>query len=473
MVVVRVDSQNFHDLSQPGGMGNQSAKADRILIHSANPGTKLYFKPIYANMQSIFYHGGGSENPDNIAIATVANDSATSAPILSIELLPTTYGFITTPNRTTIALSDANGNYNPQGRYSTFFLDNTSKSSIDASAITLANSAFGIQAALFSFLQSSLEPHLRALKIHAHSHGFWSNLHSGKLHLDSGVQAFYNHLQIGYDHTFMPQEGLWRDVLGIGIGAGIAQSQSHRIHAFDSVRGIEHALSWMAEAFIYNTFMQIDPQSALNSGFYNDTTLRFLGMQSRFHLFNQPQAALLGLGMSAENELGYGFLFALKKQADTPEQPEDLTPSSFLSLTPFIKAGALLLDRTKFTQEQGDSRLEGSIKGHLILQGKAGLKLGYHYITDTHSSGIYIGTQYEYNKALGDPTNFLASQQNQTFMQSDPTLKNLLTRQALGVFLGIHASIAHRHHFAFEWKRSFFSTITTDFEVSFNYRYHF
>ena len=315
----------------------------------------------------------------------------------------------------------------------------------DANAdTTTLNSPYGVQLANLN----SLNKRMGELRENANANGVWARVFSGLQTTKFGTRndTFYTTIQGGYDHAF----GLNGANNYLGFAISYMNSVANKDHSLDTLNsnGVEFA--------IYNAYVQDGASKAngFKNGFYNDSVIK-LGYIHTQAGMNNNDSATDSFSFILSNELGYRFL---------------LGETRAFFIDPQLELALAYFDQSVLKQILAGNPLTGNQDAIITLRGRVGSNFGYRFDEYTQDknfrSEIYLGTYFVGDYITGGKINFTHPSKSLSISPLNSTARWTFN-------LGTNFTIKDHHRIYFDFERSFFGSIITQYQVSLGYRYSF
>ncbi|MCE3040528.1 autotransporter outer membrane beta-barrel domain-containing protein, partial [Helicobacter anatolicus] len=308
---------------------------------------------------------------------------------------------------------------------------------------------------------NSLNKRMGELRYNANAQGVWARVFNGMLSSDlhtANTKSIYTTFQTGYDYAF-GMEGA-NNYLGFAISYINAINDSQSKLDIDGLqKGVKDSLSNGVEVAIYNAYVQDGASKAngFKNGLYTDTILKFSFMNNKLHMFGQTDDySINNFALTFSQEAGYRFLLGNHDEWFIDPQAE-LTIGFF--------------DQSEFVQKLGNNYLVGTQNAILNIRGRVGSNFGYKFDHLTENKGftsqLYLGMYYVGNYTSGGDGALVSN------LGSKTTLNALTSHSSFLINVGTNFTIKDKHRIYFDFERSFFGPIVTNYQVNLGYRFSF
>ncbi len=438
--------------------------ADRILILSGDKGQN-YLQTIIdknVNLNDIKYTHGGTETAGNIAVATVkgTGDSQVATFMGAKQL----QGFDVIGTTLTAVKTDVNGKVmldSNQNTYTTYFLASAESKGASLADQNTSASALGNTYNLYLANMNSLNKRMGELRDNDNSQGVWARVFNGMqtTTFGQGTKSIYTTVQAGYDYAFGFSGA--NNYLGFALSYANSDTLSkHRELDINNIyKGISQVKSNGVELAIYNAYVQdgASKDTGWKNGFYSDTILKFSYINSQIGILNQnTDYSTNNFAFTASEEIGYRFMFGDFHQWIIDPQAE-------------LTFG--YLDQSNFKQQLAGSSLDTVQNAIITLRGRVGSNFGYKFDKFTQGknfkSKIYLGTYFVGDYINGGDISLT------TDRGANISLNPLASTVRFTMNVGTDFAIKDHHRIYFDFERSFFGKIITDYQVNIGYRYSF
>ena len=253
----------------------------------------------------------------------------------------------------------------------------------------IANTALTVNYDLYLANFNSLNKRMGELRDNPHSNGVWARVFGGNMSNDfgSGSKTNYVTAQAGYDYSFSVGENA-KNYAGVAVAYGKSWTKGNTL-SMNGLIGASSSISLssvdssMVEVGIYNSYVA-------DSGWYNDSILKFDYIMSEFSLSNDPTMSKTNnFAMVLSNEVGYRYKFAENEKGNWYIDPQVEIAFGYFNQSDFNQA---LNSATQINITQDTI---------LTLRSRAGLSLGKKFVTEKGFASIYVGASYEYDYIEG------------------------------------------------------------------------
>ena len=253
----------------------------------------------------------------------------------------------------------------------------------------IANTALTVNYDLYLANFNSLNKRMGELRDNPHSNGVWVRVFGGNMSNDFGAGSKTNYItaQAGYDYSFSVGENA-KNYSGVAVAYGKSWTKSNDVSTGNIINGVgtfslDKVDSNMVEVGIYNSYVA-------DSGWYNDSILKFDYIMSEFSLSNDPTMSKTNnFAMVLSNEVGYRYKFAENEKGNWYIDPQVEIAFGYFNQSDFNQA---LNSATQINITQDTI---------LTLRSRAGLSLGKKFVTEKGFASIYVGASYEYDYIEG------------------------------------------------------------------------
>ena len=443
------------------------AYSDRILIESGNGGThhaQILYDGAKTDISKISYkEGTGTENPNNIAIATIKTSTnitlASGTQLLGYDVVGTQLD-----STATDANGKTNGGTGTSKDYTTYFIK-----SMDNQGASKANQLSAITALSNNYMLylanlNSLNKRMGELRENTASQGAWIRIFNGmqstnfKEMLDS--RAIYTTIQAGYDYTFGFKGA--SNYLGFALSYAntLGSSESYRdINGID--KGLKNMNSNAFEFAIYNAYVQDGASKAtgFKNGLYSDSIAKFSYILGSYNFLDQSNKTYdtNNFAFTLSQELGYRFLLGNDKEFYIDPQAE--LAFGFFS-------------NSNLAQSMGNNFFLKAMQDSILtLRSRVGSSFGYKFDKFTQNKGfnssLYLGTYFVSDVILGGEVSI------NTNANKPLEIKPLTSDMRFVLNLGTNFKIKDNTRIYFDFERSFGGKITTDYQLNLGVRYSF
>ena len=318
----------------------------------------------------------------------------------------------------------------------------------DDNAIDHTSAALALGLNIFLDNINSLNKRMGELRDNENNQGVWARIYSGRAtnHMQHiPTISYYTNFQAGYDYAFNPSDA--KNYLGAFIQYGYTASKSNGLNSPSlKVLGFS-ANSNNIDVGIYNSYIA-------NWGLYSDSIFKISTIINDINIESQ-NTSNTNVGVSLSQEVGYRYKFGDKKEWYVDPQAEFTLGYINQSDIARIDNYGLILD--------------GKLAASLLFRSRVAAHLGYSL--ETEKAGTYdfrLGLGYVYDVLANGGANFKI-----TSLKYDKTIDALQNDGRMVLNLGTNIRLADNHRIYFDFERSFFGKITTDYLVNIGYRYSF
>ena len=318
----------------------------------------------------------------------------------------------------------------------------------DDNAIDHTSAALALGLNIFIDNINSLNKRMGELRDNENNQGVWARIYSGRAtnHMQHiPTVSYYTNFQAGYDYAFNPSDA--KNYLGAFIQYGYTASKSNGLNSPSlKVLGFS-ANSNNIDIGIYNSYIA-------NWGLYSDSIFKISTIINDINIESQ-NTSNTNVGVSLSQEVGYRYKFGDKKEWYVDPQAEFTLGYINQSDIARIDNYGLILD--------------GKLATSLLFRSRVAAHLGYSL--ETEKAGTYdfrLGLGYVYDVLANGGANFKI-----TSLNYDKTIDALQNDGRMILNLGTNIRLADNHRIYFDFERSFFGKITTDYLVNIGYRYSF
>ena len=257
----------------------------------------------------------------------------------------------------------------------------------------IANTALTVNYDLYLANFNSLNKRMGELRDNPHSNGVWARVFGGSMSNDFGAGSKTNYItaQGGYDYSFSVGENA-KNYTGVAVAYGKSWTKSNEASTGNIINGVgtfslDKVDSNMVEVGIYNSYVA-------DSGWYNDSILKFDYIMSEFSLSNDPTMSKTNnFAMVLSNEVGYRYKFAENEKGNWYIDPQVEIAFGYFNQSDF--------NRAIFDASQVGTDVSATQDSILTLRSRAGLSLGKKFVTEKGFASIYVGASYEYDYIEG------------------------------------------------------------------------
>ena len=318
----------------------------------------------------------------------------------------------------------------------------------DDNAVDHTSAALALGLNIFIDNINSLNKRMGELRDNENNQGVWARIYSGRAtnHMQHiPTVGYYTNFQAGYDYAFNPSDA--KNYLGAFIQYGYTASKSNGLNSPSlKVLGFS-ANSNNIDIGIYNSYIA-------NWGLYSDSIFKISTIINDINIESQ-NTSNTNVGVSLSQEVGYRYKFGDKKEWYVDPQAEFTLGYINQSDIARIDNYGLILD--------------GKLAASLLFRSRVAAHLGYSL--ETEKAGTYdfrLGLGYVYDVLANGGANFKI-----TSLNYDKTIDALQNDGRMVLNLGTNIRLADNHRIYFDFERSFFGKITTDYLVNIGYRYSF
>nr|WP_269843847.1 autotransporter outer membrane beta-barrel domain-containing protein [Helicobacter anatolicus] len=453
------------------GTNNESGKygyaySDRILVLSGktNDNSKTnYIQTLLdtsTDFASITYHGGGTEKEGNIAVATVKGTNG--GQVAKFEGATQLQGFNVIKTSLVAINTDQYGKVSNSNGYTTYFLQSAEDDGISLPTQLATASALGANYGLYLANLNSLNKRMGELRDNANSQGAWARVFNGMQTSNFALEtkSIYTTIQAGYDYAFGFNGA--NNYLGFALSYANAISHTKSIRdvtqANQMTRGIKNINSNAVEFAIYNAYIQDGASKAngFKNGLYTDSILKFSYIHSKLDLYDVDNTTnTSNFAITFSQELGYRFLLGNNNEWFIDPQAE-------------IALG--YLNQSEFQQSIANTSLENIQDSIFTLRGRLGSNFGYNFKNFTQNKGfdseLYLGTYFVGDYIAGGDVSL-------RYQNGAATLSPLNSTSRFVLNIGTNFTIKDKHRIYFDFERSFFGSIVTDYQINLGYRFSF
>lgn len=395
------------DTNNNGSNSYGYAYSDRLIVHSVGGTTPLNENLIVVIDPSqvtniVHVQGKGTEEKDNIAVATVKNGDNNQA-LVNLnpqaienggEILEVQLKTEQTDEKGKVTNGDAKTN-NANG-YTTYFLGKAISRGATETVQKAVSSALAINYDLYIANFNSLNKRMGELRGNPKNQGVWTRIFGGAQHSNFGLgnKTQYLTVQGGYDYDFALKGA--KNYLGLALSYASSNGKSLQAQAGSNGRVVDgqgsvsltSIRSNAYEVALYNAYVS-------DVGIYNDTIAKFSYINSNFKLSNSIEGSAIGnFGLTLSNEVGYRYVFAENVFID-----------------PQIELGLGYIDQSEFIAKLkstgGFNTLNASQHAILMLRSRIGASIGKRVSDNKQAASIYLGTFYEYDAITGGDNQIL------------------------------------------------------------------
>ena len=271
---------------------------------------------------------------------------------------------------------------------------------------------------------------------------------------NQNTSTIYTNIQAGFDHAFGGNG--FNNYVGFALSYINGVSFSKDMKRKDgSLAGLDSGVSNGFEIALYNSYVNDGAKSnRWDKGFYNDNVLKFTALFNSINMLNGTSDNYSNFGVSFSEEIGYRFL---------------LGENNTWYIDPQAEVAIGYLTGSKVNQISGSYYLKGTLDSISVLRGRVGSSFGYYFDQFTKDkdfkSKVYLGLFYE-GDLVGGSNIALSSNLSSINYAITSTSRMLLN-------IGTNFTIKDNHRIYFDFQRSFFGKIITDYQLNLGYRYSF
>ncbi|RDU72104.1 autotransporter outer membrane beta-barrel domain-containing protein [Helicobacter brantae] len=249
----------------------------------------------------------------------------------------------------------------------------------------MANTALMINYDLFLANFNSLNKRMGELRENDSNHGVWARIFGGSTShsFGAGGKSDYVTIQGGYDYSIEVGESA-RNYMGIALAYGSSSTKSKMINitantSLISSIGLDNISSNIIEVGLYNSYVA-------DSGWYNDTILKFDYILSKFSMSNNSSSMnkIKNFATILSDEFGYRYKFAENEKGNWYIDPQVEISMGYFNQSDFA--------RTIF---DSSSELYAYQDAIFTLRTRAGASLGKKFNTENGFATLYAGAFYE------------------------------------------------------------------------------
>ncbi|RDU71116.1 hypothetical protein [Helicobacter brantae] len=258
----------------------------------------------------------------------------------------------------------------------------------------VASSALTVNYDLYLANFNSLNKRMGELRESEHNQGVWARVFGGNMSNDFGAGSKTDYLtaQAGYDYSLSIGESA-RNFMGIAVAYGTSDTKGNTLSmnglvgASDSI-SLDKVNSNMIEVGLYNSYVA-------DSGWYNDTILKFDYIMSEFSLSNDPNTMsnTSNFAMVLSDEFGYRYKFAESEKGSWYIDPQVEVAFGYFNQSDF--------NREMYNMVGTSTTMQATQDSILTLRTRAGASLGKKFTTEKGFASLYVGAFYEYDYING------------------------------------------------------------------------
>lgn len=283
--------------------------------------------------------------------------------------------------------------------------------------------------------------------------GVWARVFGGAdtsaMINDANVKNKYITTQVGFDGAIASAMG-WNNYLGFAISYGF---NSAKLKSSQSLLGAKLGFDSTTnniELGIYNSYIT-------DEGIYSDTIAKFSYIMTDYSIVDTLSSTTsANHAISLGEQLGYRYNF-------------DINLQNRIYLDPQIELIGSYLSPTSFTQSKSVNSLTTKISESFMLRSRAGLNFGYKFTKFAKFSvTLRAGASYIYDLVSGATINLSI---DTNAKKSSLSINHNDGRLAANAGLNLEFKKGARLYFDFE--KSFFGKLNTDYLVNLGLRYSF
>ena len=322
----------------------------------------------------------------------------------------------------------------------------------------IANTALTVNYDLYLANFNSINKRMGELRDNPNNQGVWARVFGGNMSNDFGVGSKTDYItaQAGYDYALTL--GNAKNYVGVTVAYGKSWTKSNDVSTGNIINGVgtfslDKVDSNMVEVGIYNSYVE-------DSGWYNDSILKFDYIMSEFSLSNDPTMSKTNnFAMILSNEVGYRYKFAENEKGNWYIDPQVEIAFGYFNQSDF--------NRAIFDASQVGTDVSATQDSILTLRSRAGLSLGKKFVTEKGFASIYVGASYEYDYINGGDSS--AGRVGGTVTQLDKVESNGRAIVNVGSNIGLSESA----RLYIDVEKSFGDKQRTFMQFNFGARYSF
>ena len=322
----------------------------------------------------------------------------------------------------------------------------------------IANTALTVNYDLYLANFNSINKRMGELRDNPNNQGVWARMFGGNMSNDFGVGSKTDYItaQAGYDYALTL--GNAKNYVGVTVAYGKSWTKSNDVSTGNIINGVgtfslDKVDSNMVEVGIYNSYVE-------DSGWYNDSILKFDYIMSEFSLSNDPTMSKTNnFAMILSNEVGYRYKFAENEKGNWYIDPQVEIAFGYFNQSDF--------NRAIFDASQVGTDVSATQDSILTLRSRAGLSLGKKFVTEKGFASIYVGASYEYDYINGGDSS--AGRVGGTVTQLDKVESNGRAIVNVGSNIGLSESA----RLYIDVEKSFGDKQRTFMQFNFGARYSF
>ena len=440
------------------------AYSDRIILNT-NGATKptthnLLIIPKIDQLGKITYNGGGTEVANNVAVATVKNDSgvsfATEKVISGFEVIQAELVAVGTDEK---GMTTNSGNKD----YTTYFLGSVQSVGTSTEMQEAASTALSINYDLYMANLNSLNKRMGELRDDPYNQGVWARVFGGSQESSFGVgsKTDYVTIQAGYDYDL--SFGNAKNYIGVAFSYATSTSKSFNVSqsitnsnaSASNVVGIDNIKSGAYEVAVYNSYVA-------DSGWYNDSIAKFSYIDSTFNLTGTSyDSQTTNMAFTLSNEVGYRYKFAENEKGNWYIDPQLEMAFGYLNQSDFnskIASSAV---------SSGYSSISAYQDSIMTLRTRVGASLGKKFNTQKGFASVYVGAFYEYDYVEGGSSDVGVGS------GATNTLTPLSSSGRAVVNVGSNIALTENARLYIDVEKSFGDKFKTHMQFNFGARYSF
>ena len=438
------------------------AYSDRIILNT-NGATKptthnLLIIPKIDQLGKITYNGGGTEVANNVAVATVKNDSG-----VSFATEKVISGFEVIQAELVAVGTDEKGMTNGGKDYTTYFLGSIQSVGTSTEMQEVASTALSINYDLYMANLNSLNKRMGELRDNPYNQGVWARVFGGTQESSFGIgsKTDYVTIQAGYDYDL--SFGNAKNYIGVAFSYATSTSKSFNVSqsitnsnaSASNVVGIDNIKSGAYEVAVYNSYVA-------DSGWYNDSIAKFSYIDSTFNLTGTSyDSQTTNMAFTLSNEVGYRYKFAENEKGNWYIDPQLEMAFGYLNQSDFnskIASSAV---------SSGYSSISAYQDSIMTLRTRVGASLGKKFNTQKGFASVYVGAFYEYDYVEGGSSDVGVGS------GATNTLTPLSSSGRAVVNVGSNIALTENARLYIDVEKSFGDKFKTHMQFNFGARYSF
>ena len=438
------------------------AYSDRIILNT-NGATKptthnLLIIPKIDQLGKITYNGGGTEVVNNVAVATVKNESG-----VSFATEKVISGFEVIQAELVAVGTDEKGMTNGSKDYTTYFLGSVRSVGTSTEMQEVASTALSINYDLYMANLNSLNKRMGELRDNPYNQGAWARVFGGTQESSFGIgsKTDYVTIQAGYDYDL--SFGNAKNYIGVAFSYATSTSKSFNVSqsitnsnaSASNVVGIDNIKSGAYEVAVYNSYVA-------NSGWYNDSIAKFSYIDSTFNLTGTSyDSQTTNMAFTLSNEVGYRYKFAENEKGNWYIDPQLEMAFGYLNQSDFnskIASSAV---------SSGYSSISAYQDSIMTLRTRVGASLGKKFNTQKGFASVYVGAFYEYDYVEGGSSDVGVGS------GATNTLTPLSSSGRAVVNVGSNIALTENARLYIDVEKSFGDKFKTHMQFNFGARYSF